>query len=469
MDGIPAPIKRIIIMILSCGVFMESVDSTVITVAIPKMALSLGDTPLNMKVALTSYLLSLAIFIPISSWFAEKMGTQQVFKMAMLIFTLGSFLCGISNSLHTLVPARILQGLGGAFMMPVGRLILVRVFEKRELIQAMMTISVISSIGFALGPMIGGVLTTFINWRWIFFINIPFGLLGAYLTQHYFYNYRASRLRPFDTVGFLLFGFGLTIIMYTFDTVGERFLSLNEQISLFFVGVLLLGIYFIHAQQIRYPLLDLHLFKLRTFLVAFLGNIVSRVATGGMVFMMPLFLQLCFNQTPLVSGLYLVCIATGMIAIKPAVDRILKRWGYRNTLRINMVLIGIIIFTFTQISAPLNPWQLGISLFVYGMALSIQYPAINSLYFANLSEKRFGDASAITNITQQLFTSIGIGLSAILLMIFAKSIFYVHQLLTPLIFHRTFIIMSLIAIFGSVVFWGLNEKDGRELSGHQTA
>ena len=444
---------------------MESVDSTILTIAIPKMALSFQDSPLNLKVALTSYLISLAIFIPVSSWIAEKIGTRQIFRTAMLTFCLGSLLCGISTNLYELVIARILQGVGGAFMMPVGRLILVRVFEKHKLVKAMTTITITANLGFAVGPVLGGFITTYLNWRWIFFINLPFGLLGAFLAHKYFFNYRSSHLRPFDTVGFFLFGFGLAISTFSFDTLGEKFLSLTGQIAIFCCGIILLIGYFLHARQLKAPLLEIRLFKLRTFRIAFLGNVVARIATGGMIFMMPLYLQIAHHLTAWEAGWLLLSIAIGMVIMKPIMGKILFSFGYSHILRTNTIIIAILIYSFTLFSDPLNKTQVILCLFLYGMTLSVQYPLINSLYFANISRKRINNATTIVNTVQQLFTSTGVGVSAILLMIFAKSIFSVNEKLTTVVFHQAFLVMAIIALAGSSVFWWLKSTDGKEIIG----
>ncbi len=283
--------------------FMESLDTTILNTAVPAIAQALAVAPLSMKSVLASYTLSLAVFIPISGWMADRFGTRRVFSSAIGLFTLGSVLCGLSSNIHLLVACRILQGCGGAMMVPVGRLTLVRTFARSELIRAMTFVAVPALIGPMLGPLVGGLIVGYFHWRVIFFVNIPIGLLGLYLVYRHLPDYREEHTNPLDSVGLILFGSGIALLSYVLEVFGEHSLGGLEILGLLALSLLLLAGYGLHAAAAPFPLLRLALFRLRTFRAAVAGGFVTRIGIGGIPFLFPLLYQVGLGFTPIQSGL----------------------------------------------------------------------------------------------------------------------------------------------------------------------
>src|ERR1039457_6769519 len=286
-----ASVKRILPWLVAVAFFMESLDTTILNTAVPAIARALGIAPLSMKAVLSSYTLSLAVFIPISGWMADRFGTRRVFAWAIGTFTLGSLLCGISNSIHLLVACRILQGFGGAMMVPVGRLTLVRAFPKSELIGAMSFVAIPGLIGPMLGPVAGGFIVGYFHWRMIFFINLPIGLLGLALVFRRMPDYRSERVDKLDVLGGILFGSGIGLLSYILEVFGEHRLGTGAILGLFGLSVVLLAGYFRHALVAAHPLLRLALFRLRTFRSAVIGSFITRLGAGGIPFLLPLLYQ----------------------------------------------------------------------------------------------------------------------------------------------------------------------------------
>ena len=274
-------LKRLLPWLVAVAFFMESLDTTILNTAVPTIAKALAVAPLSMKAVLSSYTLSLAVFIPISGWMADRFGTRRVFASAIGLFTLGSFLCGISNNLHVLVACRILQGCGGAMMVPVGRLTLVRTFPKSELIRAMSFVAIPGLIGPMLGPTAGGFIVGYFHWRIIFFINLPIGLFGLYLVYRHLPDYREEHTHPLDTIGLILFGSGIALLSYVLEVFGEHTLAWHTILELLVLAIMLLAGYGLRATRTEFPLLRLSLFHIRTFRASVSGSYFTRLGTGG--------------------------------------------------------------------------------------------------------------------------------------------------------------------------------------------
>src|SRR6266436_8838963 len=298
---------------------MESLDTTILNTAVPAVSSALGVAPLSMKAVLASYTLSLAVFIPISGWMADRFGTRRVFASAIGLFTLGSLLCGISTNINMLVACRVLQGMGGAMMVPVGRMTMVRTFPKSELIQAMSFVSIPSLVGPMLGPVIGGLIVHYLHWSVVFFVNIPVGLVGLYLVWRFLPDYREDKTHPLDVLGLILFGSGVALLSYVLEVFGENRLGDVEILGPLALSALLLAGYGINATHNRHPLLLLGLFHLRTF----------RAALGGIPFLFPLLYQIGLGYSPIESGLLVMPQAMAAMGLKMIVPRILARFGYR--------------------------------------------------------------------------------------------------------------------------------------------
>jgi EmrB/QacA subfamily drug resistance transporter len=290
--------KRLSPWLVAVAFFMESLDTTILNTAVPAVAEALKVAPLSMKAVLASYTLSLAVFIPISGWMADRFGTRRVFASAIGLFTFGSFLCGISTNIHVLVACRILQGCGGAMMVPVGRLTIVRTFDRSELIRAMSFVAIPGLIGPMLGPIAGGLIVGYLHWRVIFFVNLPIGIIGLCLVYLHLPDYR-EKSDPLDTVGLVLFGSGIALLSYVLEVFGEHTLSVREILGLLAVSILLLAAYGLRATKTAFPLLALSLFRIRTFRTAVSGSFFTRLGIGGIPFVMPLLYQVGLGFTPI--------------------------------------------------------------------------------------------------------------------------------------------------------------------------
>ena len=323
--------KRLLPWLVAVAFFMESLDTTILNTAVPAIAAALKVAPLSMKSVLSSYTLSLAVFIPISGWMADRFGTRRVFSSAIGLFTLGSLLCGVSRNIHLLVACRILQGCGGAMMVPVGRLTIVRTFAKSELIRAMAAVSIPSLIGPMLGPVAGGLIVNYFHWRVIFFVNVPIGLIGLWMVHRHLPDYR-EKWNPLDIVGLILFGSGVALLSYVLEVFGEHTMGTGEILTLLCISVALLFAYWLHSTKTEFPLLSLGLFRIRTFRASVSGSYFTRLGIGGIPFMMPLLYQVGLGYTPVQSGLLMMPQAIAAMSLKITMPKILARFGYRTVL-----------------------------------------------------------------------------------------------------------------------------------------
>src|SRR6202051_3945148 len=375
LDSIGAPLprassKRLLPWLVAVAFFMESLDTTILNTAVPTIAEALKVAPLSMKAVLASYTLSLAAFIPISGWMADRFGTHRVFASAIGLFTLGSFLCGISSDLHVLVACRILQGCGGAMMVPVGRLTLVRTFAKSELIRAMSFVAIPALIGPMLGPIAGGLIVGYLHWRFIFFVNIPIGLIGLLMVYVHLPDYREENTKPLDIVGLILFGSGIALLSYVLEVFGEHTLSAGQISGLLVMSIVLLAGYGLHAAKAPFPLLALNLFRIRTFRASVSGSFFTRLGIGGIPFLFPLLYQVGLGFTPIQSGLLLMPQAIAAMSLKLTMPKILARVGYRGVLISNTVILGLLIMLFATIGVGTPIWLIAMQAFCFGVFAS---------------------------------------------------------------------------------------------------
>lgn len=451
--------KAIVPWIVAIAAFMETLDVTIITTAIPKMALDFGINPINLKLALTSYLLSIALFIPISGWVADRWGTQRAFIFALSIFTVSSVACGMAQNLSELVIARVFQGMGGAFMMPVGRLILLRTFDKSELIRAMNFVAMPALLGPLLGPFLGGFITTYYSWPWIFYVNVPIGILGIITALTYIINYKVTSLRRFDMTGFLLFGISLAGICFAFESVGSPLIP--TYVIVFISLCASLGFYFFyrHYQKTPNPVLNLKLFSKRTFFVAASGNIWIRLGISSVLFLLPLLLQIGYGVSPLKSGL-LTCVgALGMITSKSINKLILRRFDFRKMLTFTSVFTGLTIMSFFLISTINIPLIVAL-VFINGLVTSLQYTGMNVLYYVDLDNAEMSSGTSISGTLQQLSVGLGITVSTVVLQLFIGWGDKI-ALNDPVPFRLAFLVMGLIASLSVLIFLKLKPTDGK--------
>ena len=407
--------RLVISLIVACALFMQALDSTIIATALPTIAHSMGETALRLNVAITCYLLSLAVFIPISGWTADRFGPRRVFSGAIVVFILGSIGCGLSQALWMLVLARIVQGMGGAMMVPVGRLVLLRTVPKSELVQAMSWVSVPALTGPVLGPPLGGFIVTYFSWRWIFFINIPIGLLGILLVTLFVENLREGTVRPFDLRGFLLTGIGLASLAFGFEAGGRGALPWPMTAGLLGAGGLCLALYVGHARRIDHPIIDLALMRIPTYAMATTGGFLFRMGLGALPFLMPLMLQVGFGLSPLNSGLITFASALGAMSNKTVVAPIIRALGFRNVLIGNTIVSSAFLFGYSFFRPTTPHAAIFIALLAGGFFRSLQMTSLNTLSYADVPPAMLSRATSLTSMAQQLSQSVGVGTGALLL------------------------------------------------------
>jgi len=468
-DNIPLTdtAKRLLPWLVAVGFFMESLDTTILNTAVPAIAQALNVPPLSMKAVLSSYTLSLAVFIPISGWMANRFGTRRVFASAIGIFTLGSFLCGISNNIHLLVACRVLQGCGGAMMLPVGRLTMVRAFAKSELIAAMSFVAIPGLIGPMLGPLLGGLIIGYFHWSVIFFVNIPIGLCGLYMVYRHLPNYREQRNFPLDIIGLVLFGSGISLLSYVLEVFGETTLSGREILGLLAMSAALLCAYGLHTLRSAHPLLRLGLMKIRSFRVAVTGNLFTRLGIGGIPFLLPLLYQVGLGFTPIQSGLLIMPQAFAAMSLKLTMPLILRKFGYRRVLIANTIVLGSLILLFSTIEAATPVWVIVAMAFTFGFLTSLQYTSMNTLAYADVNEKEASGASTIASTVQQLAVSFGIAAASLAAALFipdrmrATAPELIHGI------HLAFVFLGVLTIVSTIVFNELRSGDGDAVSRHK--
>jgi EmrB/QacA subfamily drug resistance transporter len=448
---------------------MESLDTTILNTAVPTIAEALGVAPLSMKAALTSYTISLAVFIPVSGWIADRFGTRLVFMTAIGVFTTGSLMCGVSVNMPMLVASRILQGCGGALMMPVGRITMVRTFPKEELVRAMSFVAVPGLIGPLLGPLAGGLIVGYLHWRMIFFVNIPVGLAGMYLVYLHMPDYRSDVRVPLDFVGLALFGSGVALLSYVLEIFGEHSLDVKSISFLLALSVLLLLAYTAHALREEFPLLKLALFRVRTFRAAVSGSFATRLGVGGMPFLLPLLYQIGLGYTPVQSGLLIMPQPLAAMSLKMLMPRILTRFGYRNVLLCNTVAIGVITILFMTVSPGIPAAAIVAMGFCLGFVSSMQYTSMNTLVFADLPDADASAGSSISSTVQQMSLSFGVAVASLLAAVFLGGEHRPGPAALVSGIHWTFLTMGAMTIVSALIFMPLKAGDGSNISRYRPA
>jgi EmrB/QacA subfamily drug resistance transporter len=458
--------KRLLPWLVAVAFFMESLDTTILNTAVPTISAALHVAALSMKAVLASYTLSLAVFIPISGWMADRFGTRRVFASAIGLFTLGSCLCGLSSNIHWLVICRILQGCGGAMMVPVGRLTLVRTFAKSDLLRVMSFVSIPALVAPMLGPIAGGLIVGYLHWRVIFFLNIPIGLAGLVLVYLHLPDYRAEKTHPLDVVGLILFGSGIALLSYVLEIFGEHTLGGPEMCGLVGLSAALLVGYALHARMLAFPLLDLELFRIRTFRASVSGSFFTRLGIGGVPFLLPLLYQVGLGFTPIESGLLVMPQAIAAMSMKAIMPRLLKRVGYRAVLVSNTLILGCLLMVFATIAVGTPVWMIVLEAFVYGAFTSLQYTSMNTLVYADITSEQTSDASSIASTMQQMSISFGVAAAGLTTAIFVPATGSSPGEMT-LGIHRALIGLGVLTIASTIVFRSLKAGDGGDVSQHK--
>lgn len=460
----PSTANIIVPTIVGCALFLQTLDSNVIATALPIIARSMGENPIRLNLAITSYLLAIAVFIPLSGWVADRFGALTVFRGAIAAFTIGSMLCGLSNTLPELVLARVVQGLGGAMMVPVGRLVVLRIVPKSGLVDAMSYLTIPAVLGPVLGPPVGGFIVTYSSWRWIFFMNLPVAIVGIILATIFIPNIRESEAQPFDLRGFVLTGLGLAGLVFGFETIGRGMVSTTVMFGMLTVGAICTTLYVLHARRISYPIVDLKLMRIPTFAAAVLGGGLSRMGIGALPFLLAMLLQLVFGFTPFASGMITFTSAIGALTMKFTVGPIVRRLGFRSVLVSNGV-IGAALLMVYALFRPGVPMSFMIAtLLAGGFFRSLQFTCLNTLAYADVSQAMMSGASTLSSMAQQLFISLGVTVAALTLHICLT--WRGTTLVNANDFAVAFIVIGLISM-GSVLFFvPLAHHAGAEVSGH---
>jgi len=470
MSGFPSPSvisKKLLPWLVAVAFFMEQLDTTILNTAVPAVARALSVSVLSMKAVLASYTLALAVFIPISGWMADRFGTRRVFASAIGMFTLGSLLCGLCSNIHLLVLCRIVQGFGGAMMVPVGRLTLVRAFDKSELIRTMSFVTIPALVGPMLGPIAGGLIIRYLHWRDIFFVNIPIGITGLILVYLHLPDYREEKTHPLDVVGLILFGSGIALLSYVLEVFGEHTLSAVEIGGLLTISFALIAAYGMHGMHEQFPLLNLNLFRIRTFRTAAAGSFFTRLGIGGVPFLLPLLYQVGLGYTPVESGLLIMPQAAGSMGVKFIMTQILNRIGYRGVLISNTVIIGGLLMLFATIGPHMPVWVILLLAFCYGGFTSVQYTSMNTLVYADIAEDLASNASSIASTVQQMSMSFGVAIAGLATAVFLPTSAGANQPVFMHGIHSAFIALGVFTALSSLVFSRLRSRDGESVSQHK--
>jgi EmrB/QacA subfamily drug resistance transporter len=452
-------------MVVAMAFLMEQLDSTILTTAVPDIAGNLHVTPIQMSLAVAAYVLTVAIFIPVSGWFADRFGTRRVFVTALAIFTLGSMLCGLAQDFAMLVVMRVLQGLGGAMMIPVGRLILLRSFPRSELMTAMAYMTLPAIVGPVIGPLLGGILTTYLSWRWIFYVNLPFGLAGIALAMRYVSNGAETKVARFDVAGFLMVGAGLGLLQFGLENVSRPVMPLSAVVVTIFAAVALLLAFAFYARRAPAPAVDLGLFRWRSFRVGTLVGGLCRTGMNGVPFLLPLMLQVGFGLSPITSGSITFIGSIGAVFIRNVLAPVIRNHGFRIVL-VSSALAGSAALAGFSLLEPDTPhWMILLWVFSFGLTRSAQYMTSNTLSYADMPDSHLSRATSLGGALQQLSVSFGVSVSAVLLGLVSP---HTHAL-TPVQFHEVFLLTAIIPLLAIPGFMTLSSSDGvKSMSREQT-
>jgi EmrB/QacA subfamily drug resistance transporter len=456
---------RLVPLIVAVALFMENMDSTVIATSLPAIANDIGTNPLALKLAVTSYLLSLAVFIPMSGWTADRFGARKVFATAIMVFVLGSIGCALSGSLTDFVIARIVQGMGGAMMTPVGRLVLVRSVDKRALVDAMALVAIPAMIGPITGPPLGGFITTYASWHWIFIINVPMGLIGIALALRFIEDVHIAMRDPFDLIGMVLAAISVAGLAFGCSVLGVGVVPWPLAATLIAIGAVAFAFYRRHARKVPAPVLDFSLLALPTFRASVMGGFLFRMGIGALPFLLPLLLQVGFDFTPFQSGLTTFASTVGAFAMKTLASRILKRFGFRPVLVVNAVVSAAFLAACAWFSATTPYVLMFVILLIGGFFRSLQFTSTNVLAYAQVDQTHMSRATALTAVAQQLSLSAGVALggATVELMVLSKG----GAAITAADFPPAFLLIAAISALSAIVFARMPPDAGAELA-HRT-
>lgn len=449
--------KKVLPLILAISIFMQMLDSTILNTSLPAIARDLQESPLEMQNAIISYVLTLALFMPVSGFLADKFGTRKVFIFSLVVFSLGSLFCALSQNLTHLVISRVIQGIGGSLMTPVGRLALIKTFDKNEIVRAMNFAIIPALIGPVLGPLVGGYMVDYFSWHWIFLINIPIGLIGIFLSLKYMPEYISETI-TFDLKGFLIFASASLLISIALESFGTA-KNITPVLLIFILGFLLIYYYYRHAKKTASPIFPLDLFQVRTFRVGILGNMATRLGISSIPLLLPLMVQIAYGETAVVSGWIVAPMALTAMFGKSFVIRVLNYFGYRKTLMTNTFIIGFLICCLGIPGMNTSIWWFTPIIAVLGFFNSIQFTSMNTIAIADLRTSHTSSGNSLLAVNQQLAIGFGIGFGLVVLNIFQKIPQNAGENI-HLAFRYTFFVVGILTILSGFVFRRLHSRDG---------
>lgn len=455
---------RVITLVVAAALFMENLDGTVIATSLPAIALDLQVDPIILKLAFTAYLVALAIFIPISGWCADRFGALTIFRAAIGVFILSSIGCAMADSLTTLVTARFVQGMGGAMMVPVGRLIVLRVVKKSEMLNAMAWLTIPALVAPVIGPPLGGFITTYIDWTWIFWLNVPIGVVGIVIASFVIPQIRADHSPPLDIWGFLMSGFGLSSLIFGCTLVGRDLLPDWAVFAMIAGGGALVCLYVVHARRAAHPILDLSLLRVATFRMSVGAGFLFRIGIGAIPFLLPLMLQLAFGLSPFASGMLTFAAAAGALTMKFTAAPILRRFGFRSVLVVNTIISAGLLGAIALFTTETPHLVIVVVLLAGGFFRSLQFTSLNALAYSDIEPDRMSRATSFAAAAQQLSLSLGVAFAAMVLE--ASQAFRGSQDLVSTDFAAGFIAVALISVLPCLLFLRLAPDAGAEVSGH---
>ncbi len=454
--------KRLLPWVVAIAFFMQTLDGTILNTTLPTMARDLGESPLRMQSVVIAYMLTVALLIPASGWLADRFGTRRAFLAAIVLFSLGSLLCALSPSLPWLVAARVVQGIGGALLLPVGRLTILRAYPRRELLKVLSFVTIPGLVGPLIGPPLGGWLVEVASWHWVFLINLPVGVLGVFAALRVMPDLRGAAGQRFDWPGFVMFSLGLVLVTLGLQGLDEHAVSAVLAILLVVGGLAAMAAYWVHAARAAKPLFSLTLFEIPTFSVGILGNLFARLGSGAMPFLTPLFLQVGLGYSPSVAGLTMVPAVVGAMLIKFVAEPVIGRFGYRRVLVVNTLLLGSFIAGFSRVDAGTPHALILLYLGLFGVVNSMQFSAMNTLTLGDLDDVRASAGNSLLSVVMQLSMSLGVAAAGALLAAFAVST-------TPAMasrsaellhtFHATYLCMGALSALAAGIFFQLGRRE----------
>jgi EmrB/QacA subfamily drug resistance transporter len=457
------PFSSLVPAIIGASMLMQTLSATVIANALPPMAVSLHEDPVRLNTLISVYLLALAVFLPVSGWAADRFGAKRVFLIAIGLYAVSCAACGFATNLPQLLLARVAEGAAGALMGPVGRLVLLRSTPKHDLVRAMSVLTMPSMLGPVIGPPIGGFIVTYLSWRWIFFLNLPIAVLGIVLVSRYIADIKEEQAGPLDWIGMILTGLGMAGVVYGFENLGRGHAPLWLVPATMGGGLALLGLYAAHAKRTPYAILDLSLFRIKTFYASVVGGTFMRMGVGATPFLLALLLQVAFGMSPFQAGLMTFASAAAALVMKTCVPPILARFGFRATLSVNAVIVGASFMTYALFYKEMPHWIMYVILLTGGFFRSLQFTALNGLAYADIDQPQMSRASTMSAMGQRLAQSIGIGFAATMLH-FLQGYFHAGRV-TAEVIEPAFVIIGAVALVSGLFFVGLPADAGAELHG----